>query len=95
VGNSDQFAIPLARGHMFVFVTQLDLGLPCTKMKAVVWCRVMVGLIRPLNESDQKKFYLSVLCVPERPTGAGERKSKLAFLHSTAWTISKADGLWF
>jgi len=35
----------------------------------------MVDLIRHLNESDQEKS-LDVLCVPERPTGADERKRK-------------------
>jgi hypothetical protein len=34
--------------------SQFDLVLPCAKLKAAVWCRVMVGLIRHLNESDQK-----------------------------------------
>jgi hypothetical protein len=55
----------------------------------------MVGLIRPLNESDQKNNFLWALCALKRATGAGERNNKPSFPHRTAWIISIAEGLMY
>jgi hypothetical protein len=50
---------------------------------------LIVGLIRPLNESGQKN---NSPC-SRATSGRGREKHKPSFPHSIAWTFSTAEGL--